>query len=1078
MQGERKATLVEEGHIMEFPQIIRNIVVSRAIHALEQMGYLYQDASAEGAGNYDITGRGSAEEVVLLEPLRAALQRLNPGASAEQIAHLCALLTRDRSGLHPLAANREIYHLLREGVALSDEGQSTVLVKAQPGRRRANGLASAAALSREGGEAPTLRLIDWQHPAANDWRLISNYWVQGRCGQHCLPLVGFVNGLPLLLFVIGVEPLEQLYQSYLHCYRSDLPQLVWYNALVLLSNGPLNRVGSIDSLWPQLTPWKRAQGEDEPEDCSLETALYATCHPERLLDLVEHFTLFLTKPRPGKVVARNHQYLATNAAYARLRESGALRGRLGMLWQAHGSGKSYTLAFLLQKVLRQGQGSRPTCLLVMGHEDLWRQLVRSLTDCGLLASEARPAPVPVTTPGELQRVLEQSTSERSQPGRSAPLPLYCALPSAFESAEPLSLRTDLLVLVDELQTCTLEQLQRMRQALPAAAFLGLTATPASEEQEPALRSLFGPYLSSYACAQALADGTILPVYYEDRSALLGAQTPPGFAEAMQQLAEAAGPCSEYQEELAQRLRTPYALLTHPERLDLVARDLVEHWLARGYRAKALVLTLDKITAVRLYNRVRSFWERLLRRLQRERDETFDWRHRALLDERLAYYRATEMAVLVSPSPDDYRRFSDFNDRPGRVYCETVEIRSHHERLHREDLVARFREANDPLRLVFSCDPWLASLATPALATLYLDRPLQGPMLLAALTAVNRVHDEEKICGLVVDYLGHWPALSALQQRSARAAERLLPQSRHARRRPSREPPEPRESPVAEMGAILEKRQLVAELEKALGETLDFCGRHGVEISTLLAASEEQRLAGAARQAADRLLKGNDLRQALFAQVKRIEALYAALLPDEAAPRFTGAVKALGLVARVMRRAQRCRSLDELFDRPRAQAGLVAEESLSESGPSESGKPSLTSLDLQRVSFSRLATLFKKSRTPLLKAEQLRSLLSWNLELMSSHQPRCAEALARLQELQRTYESGQAPWEQYPAELLRFVRSLLEPSTIARRGPGEGEAEPRPRQRSGGPQPKTRGPAKGDDQRPPDQRGPANPLAEH
>ncbi|WP_052890906.1 type I restriction endonuclease [Thermogemmatispora carboxidivorans] len=1067
---------------MEFPQTIKNIVVSRAIHALEQMGYLYQDASAEGAGHYAITGRGSAEEVVLLEPLRAALQRLNPEASAEQIAHLCALLTRDRSALHPLAANREIHHLLREGVALSDEGQSTALAKAQPGRRRSNGLASASALSREGGEVPTLRLIDWQHPAANDWRLISNYWVQGRCGQHCLPLVGFVNGLPLLLFVIGVEPLEQLYQNYLHCYRSELPQLVWYNALALLSNGPLNRVGSIDSLWPQLTPWKRAQGEDEPEDCSLEAALYATCHPKRLLDLVEHFTLFLTKPRPGKVVARNHQYLAVNAAYARLREAGALRGRLGVLWQAHGSGKSYTLAFLLQKVLRQGQGSRPTCLLVTGHEDLWRQLVRSLTDCGLLAREARPALVPVTTPGELQRVLEQPTPDRSQPGRSALLPLYGALPSAFESAEPLSLRTDLLVLVDELQTCTLEQLQRMRQALPAAAFLGLTATPGSEEQEPALRSLFGPYLSCYSCAQALADGAILPVYYEDRSALLGAQTPPGFSEAMQQLAEAAGPCSEYQEELAQQLRTPYALLTHPERLDLVARDLVEHWMARGYRAKALVLTLDKITAVRLYNRVRSFWERLLRRLQRERDDTFDWRRRALLDEHLAYYRATEMAVLVSSSPDDYRRFSDFNDRQGHVYCETIEIRSHHERLHQEDLIARFREANDPLRLVFSCDPWLASLAAPVLATLYLDRPLQGPMLLAALTAVNRVHDEEKICGLVVDYIGHWPTLSALQQRYVRLAERALPQSRSVRRRTSREPLEPL---AAEMSAILEKRQLVAELEKTLGETLDFCARHGVETSALLAASEEQRLEGAVRQAADRLLKGSELRQALFAQVRRVEARYAALLPDEAAPRFTGAVKALGLVARLMRRAQRCRSLDELLDRPRAQAGLLAEESLSarygdgsQPGPTESGPPSLTSLNLQRVSFSRLATLLKKSRTPLLKAEQLRSLLTWNLELMSSHQPRCAEALARLQELQHKYESGQAPWEQYPAELLLFVRSLLEPPTSGRQEPGKGEARPHPRQRSGGTQPKTRGPAEDDDQRPPDQRGPANPSAAH
>nr|BBH93785.1 DEAD/DEAH box helicase [Thermogemmatispora argillosa] len=1027
---------------MEFTQVIKNVVVSRAIHALEQMGYRYEDASTEEEGHYAITGRSNAEEVVLLGSLRTALQRLNPEASAEQIARACALLTRDRGAVHPLSANRELYQWLCEGLPLGDTEGPLVATQATPGRRRLTSPseARAAASASGAGAGPVLRLIDWQQPAANEWRLISNYWVQGRCGPHCLPLVGFLNGFPLLLFVIGVEPLEQLYQSYVRRYRLELPQLLWYNALVLLSNGPLNRVGSVDSPWPLLTPWKRVQDEDALEDCSLETALYATCQPARLLDLIAHFTLFSTTPRPTKIVARNHQYLATNAAYARLRESGAVRGRLGLLWQTHGSGKSYTLAFLLQKVRRQRDEPKPICLVVTGHEDLWRQLVRTLTDCGLLAKETKAATAPATTAGELQRLLERP------PAGSGTPPLYFALPSAFASSEALSLRTDLLVIVDELHSCTLEQLQQMRQALPAAAFLGLTATPCTEDEEPALRSLFGPYLSCYPCAQALADGAILPVYYEDRSAFLGMQTPPGFAEAMHQLAEAAGPCSEHQEELAQRLRTPYALLTQPERLDLVARDLVEHWLERGRRSKAVVLTLDKITAVRLYNRVVSFWERLLRRLQRERDETFDWRRRAALDERLATYRATEMAVVIAPSPDDYRRFADFNNTPGRVYCESVEVRPHHERLYAEDLVARFRDAHDPLRLVFTCDPWLASLAAPPLSTLYLDRPLRGPLLLAALTAVNRVDDEEKPCGLVVDYLGHWPVLSALQQQYSRAAEHVLAQARRAHRRVSRE------VVSAEVSAIQEKGQLVAELEQALKETLDLCERRGVDVARLLAASDEHERDSAARQAADRLLRGYELRQAFFGQVKRVEALYAALLPDRRAPRFVGPVEALGLTARIMQRAQQCRSLDELLERPRAslaEEGLMARYSGRGSAQQVRGaQPAPTALDLRRVSLTRLTTLLKKSRTPLLKAEQLRSLVAWNLELLSSQEPRYAEALARLEELQRKYDSGQAPWEQYPAELLAFVRSLLELSASDPQPPDPGAEGPRSRRHSG------------------------------
>jgi type I restriction enzyme R subunit len=405
----------------------------------------------------------------------------------------------------------------------------------------------------------------------------------------------------------------------------------------------------------------------------------------------------------------------------------------------------------------------------------------------------------------------------------------------------------------------------------------------------------------------------------------------------------------------------------------------------------------------------------------------------------------EMAVFFSPSPDDYRRFATFNDTPGRVYCETVEIRPHHERLCNEDLVARFCTANDPLRMIFTCDPWMASLATPALATLYLDRPLQGPTLLAALTSVNRPQDEAKICGLVVDYIGHWPLLSTLQQRYRRAAERLLPQSRTLRRQ------DQPELPGAGAGAIQEKRQLVQELEQALKETLDFCARHGVEVSTLLAASERAQLEGLARRAADCLLQGYGLHRTFFARVERLEALYAALLPDEAAPRFVRVIEALGLTARIIRRALDCRSLDELLERPR---GLVAEENMGirygsrNSLDAADGKPSLTGLELHRLSFPRLATLLKKSRTPVLKAEQLRSLLVRNLQLMSGHQPGAADALRHLEELRSRYESGQAPWQEYPTELLLFVRSLLESSASGPGTPGERTAGSRPGQHLG------------------------------
>ncbi len=237
-------------------------------------------------------GRETKGEVVLVSRLRAALERLNPTLPPEAIIAAIDELTRDRSAMGLPAANREVYRLLKEGIAVS--------------------VADPEAPPRRGGGQQTVRVrvIDWENPAANDFLLVSQFNVTGAL-YTCRPdLVGFVNGLPLVVIELkkpGV-PARAAFDENLTHYKAEIPQLFWFNALLIASNGTDSRVGSLTADWERFFEWKRIEREDEPRRVSLEVMLRGTCDRSRLLDLVENFTLFSEhKSGLAKILGQNHQ---------------------------------------------------------------------------------------------------------------------------------------------------------------------------------------------------------------------------------------------------------------------------------------------------------------------------------------------------------------------------------------------------------------------------------------------------------------------------------------------------------------------------------------------------------------------------------------------------------------------------------------------------------------------------------------------------------------------------------------------------------------------------------------------------
>ncbi|HEP8278273.1 TPA: type I restriction endonuclease subunit R [Pseudomonas aeruginosa] len=280
-----------------------------ALTLLQQLGWLHVNLMEEKPGLDNPTGRTSFQQAWLPARLRAALVKLNPGLPEEALKLAEEVLTQDRSALSPIAANRELYHLLRAGVRVE-------IKRPEDGK----------------SETVTVRVIDWRDVAANDFLVASQVWIAGLLHKRRPDTIGFVNGLPLLHaeWKALSKPVFNAYDENLRDYRDTIPQLLPFNGFVVLSNGHESLMGGAHTDFEFFAPWKRLD-EDGPEDPSLETMLRATCEPARFLDLIENFLLFdEAKGGLRKVVGKYHQVLGVNRAMTAVRQVGLNKGRLGV----------------------------------------------------------------------------------------------------------------------------------------------------------------------------------------------------------------------------------------------------------------------------------------------------------------------------------------------------------------------------------------------------------------------------------------------------------------------------------------------------------------------------------------------------------------------------------------------------------------------------------------------------------------------------------------------------------------------------------------------------------------------------
>ena len=940
------------------------LVQQPAIGLFAALGWQTVSALEEAFGVGGTLGRETKGEAVLVPRLRAALCKFNPALPPEAISNAVDELTRDRSAMSLEAANREVYRLLKEGITVS------VPNKEQGGQK-----------------TERLRVVDWEYPENNDFLLVSQFSVTGAL-YTCRPdLVGFVNGLPWVVIELkkpGV-PARAAFDENLTHYKQQIPALFWSNALLIASNGTDSRVGSLTADWGRWVEWKRVERENEQRRVSLEVMLRGTCDPTRLLDLVENFTLF-SEHKAGlvKIISQNHQFLGVNNAIASMLESRKLgHGRGGVFWQTQGSGKSFSMVFFAQKVLRKLAGNW-TFVVVTDRVELDEQIAKTFKTTGAV-SEAEGDECHATSGAHLRELLRGNHR------------YVFTLVHKFQTPELLCDRSDVIVLTDEAHRSQYNTLAlNMRAALPKAMFLAFTGTPliAGEERT---KEVFGDYVSIYDFQQSIEDGATVPLFYENRTPELQLVNP-DLNEDIYKVIEDADLDADQEAKLEKVLGRQYHLITRDDRLETVAQDIVRHSLGRGFVGKAMVVSIDKATALRMYDKVKAHWATETATVKKELGELAylprggeimperarrDLRM-AELKQRLDLLTTTDMALIVSPGQNEIQQMQALG----------LNIEPHRKRMNESQpgLDEKFKDTDDKLRLVFVCAMWLTGFDAPSCSTVYLDKPMRNHSLMQTIARANRVFPG-KHSGTIVDYANVFASLEKALAIYGAGKDGKSP--------------------------VKDKKQLVAELRTSLAAATTFCAAQSVMLSEIeaLAAGSLARLQRI-EDAMNALISPDPLRRDFFGHERLVSTLYLAVKPDPVALEFASRVACLTTLAAAIR-AKLNPNPPDISQVMNAINGLL-DESITGHAIRQAGPPAL---NLSKINFEALANRFKETKHKNTELEVLKAAIRAQLDKMIQLNHTRADFAEKFEALIESYNAGSRSIEELFDELVKLSNSL-------------------------------------------------------
>ena len=666
--------------------------------------------------------RMSYHEVVIESHVLSALQRINPTISSTVLKQAVKDILRVPGHGDIVSVNQLFHSLLTEGVDVTyiDKGEERT-VKA--------------------------KLIDDITSSNNHWYVTHQLTVIENGQQKRPDVILYLNGLPVVVVELKNPTdenatIEKAYQQ-LQTYHNTIPILFAYNCFEIISDGLEAKVGTITSDISRFMSWKTADGSTVASTrlSELSVMLDGLLSAEVMTDMIQNFIVyekFSTEDSKTKIVkvgvvkkmAAYHQYYAVKKAVISTTkasdEGGNKKG--GVVWHTQGSGKSLSMVFytgLLVKAL-----NNPTIIVITDRNDLDDQLFETFANCSLLL---RQVPIQIESRSKL---IEELKNRQSGGVFFATIQKF--LPEdGLSQYEQLSDRRNIVVIADEAHRTqygfeakikyikdkagneigtdvSYGFAKHMHDALPNATFIGFTGTPV-ESTDRNTQAVFGEYVDVYDIERAVKDGATVPIYYDNRFVKLKLEELQ-LEEMENEIAMVSESIPEYMVKNAmEKAIRQDAIVGHPDRLKIIAKDIVTHFedRAKTFSGKALIVSMTRKIAVALYNQIVAIKP--------------EWHDDA--DE-----GGCIKVIMTGSSSDD------------------AILQPHIRNKEKRTLISnRLKDEKDPLNMVIVIDMWLTGFDAPVLHTMYLDKDMSGHNLMQAIARVNRVF-KDKPGGLVVDYV--------------------------------------------------------------------------------------------------------------------------------------------------------------------------------------------------------------------------------------------------------------------------------------------------------------------------------------
>ena len=934
-----------------------NVLVQDSAAALmhDELGWDVVFAyNQEVLGENGTLGRKDYHEIVLWRYFNQALKKLNPWIMDAQIAEARQTLSSYLSSASLLQINEEKYFMIRDGIP--------VTVKKPNGKT----------------EEKKAIVIDFNDPDNNHFLAVKELKIHGDLYRRRTDIVGFVNGLPLLFIELKRNDVdvENAYTDNYTDYQDTIPFLFYYNAFLMLSNGMEAKVGTLGSKYEFFHEWKRLS-EDDEGSVALETMLRGICKKENFLDLYENFILYdHSDGKTVKILARNHQYLGVNEAVKAYGERQLREGKLGVFWHTQGSGKSYSMLFLSQKIRRKFPGS-PTIVVLTDRDELNKQICGTFEACGLLGKT------------EGKKFMATSGTDLVNKLKGNPSFIFTLIQKFNKPDEPpIYPDHDILIISDEAHRSQYGVFaDNIEKLLPTASRIGFTGTPLLSSNEITART-FGGYISVYDFKRAVEDKATVPLYYENRGDKIKEIKNPDITDKILDAIEEADLNPDQAEKVMHEFEKEVHLLTAEPRLRAIAKDFVGHYSDLWTTGKAMFVCLNKVTCVRMYNFVQEYWQEEIKALEQKIANTVSDQEQMELSRKLKWMKDTEMCVVISQEQNEIQTFKKWD----------LDILPHRTKMEKRELDKEFKDSDSNFRVVFVCAMWLTGFDVKSLSCLYLDKPLKAHTLMQTIARANRVA-AGKSNGLIIDYIGIVGALKkALNDYTANKNGRNA------------------------IDPTVNKEELIQQIIRAAADAKQLLAEHDFDLDALIKAENFKKMA-LLKDGAEAMCSDPETKKSFDTYANEISRLVKYLDRNDITQDVRDQTDAICAIFREMQKKRKHIDTTDLM----VEINHIINENVEIEHQEGEGLVESRRFDISQIDFDLLAAEFVKVKRKNLMIKDLNDLVQERLSKMMAVNPTRVDYYVRYMGIIETYnaEQDRTTIEKTFMELMDLAKSMSE-----------------------------------------------------